>query len=49
ELGYGFAGAVDMNYSPEEDDDDPRVYGSVDLPPVRPSGLINRLAVALTF
>ncbi|MBW2457490.1 MAG: hypothetical protein JRI68_23485, partial [Deltaproteobacteria bacterium] len=38
ELGYGFAGAVDMSYGPEEDDEDPRVYGSVDLPPVRPSG-----------
>ncbi len=49
ELGYGFAGDMDMSYAPEEDDEDPRVYGSVDLPPVQPSGLINRLALAVTF
>ncbi len=49
ELGYGFAGKMDMAFSPEEDEDDPRIYGAVDLPSMRPSGLVNRLALALSF
>lgn len=49
EIGYAFAGKSEMVFSPEERDDDPRMFGSVRLPGFRPAGVVNRLALALTF
>jgi hypothetical protein len=49
ELGYAFAGKSEMVFSPEQQDDDPRMFGSVRLPGFRPAGVVNRLALALTF
>ena len=49
EIGYAFAGKSEMVFSPEEQDDDPRMFGSVRLPGFRPAGVVNRLALALTF
>ena len=49
ELGYGFAGNIDMTFAPEEDEDDPRQFGVVSLPPVRPAGMVNRFGFAVSF
>lgn len=49
ELGYGFAGQSDMVFAPEADAEDPRKYGSITLPGLRPSGVLGRLAVAVSF
>jgi hypothetical protein len=49
ELGYGFAGELDMSFTPEEDEEDPRQFGAVTLPPVRPAGMVNRFGFAISF
>jgi hypothetical protein len=49
ELGYCFAGKANMTYAPESDDEDPRRFGSIDLPSVRPHGAVNRLSFGLSF
>jgi hypothetical protein len=49
ELGYGFAGQADMTYAPEPDAADPRKYGSIMLPGLRPSGALMRLAMLVSF
>jgi hypothetical protein len=49
ELGYCFAGQVDMAYAPTSDDQDPRRFGSLALPAVRPHGALNRLSLGLSF
>lgn len=49
EYGYMFAGKKQLDYAPAEDDDDPRRFGSIELPAVRPGGVINRLSLALSF
>ncbi|MEP7119630.1 MAG: hypothetical protein ABJE95_01925 [Byssovorax sp.] len=49
ELGYGFAGQSDMIYAPEADPADPRKYGSIMLPGLRPSGALARLALLVSF
>lgn len=49
ELGYGFAGESSMSFAPEADDQDPRTYGAVTLPALRPSGALLRFAVAVSF
>jgi hypothetical protein len=49
ELGYGFAGQSDMIYAPEADPADPRKYGSIMLPGLRPSGALMRLAMLVSF
>lgn len=49
ELGYGFAGQSDMIYAPEPDAADPRKYGSIMLPGLRPSGALMRLAMLVSF
>lgn len=49
ELGYGFAGQSDMIYAPEVDPADPRKYGSIMLPGLRPSGALMRLAMLVSF
>lgn len=49
EMGYAFAGEVAMTYTPDAPDDDPRRYGSVDLPPLRLSGMVNRFTFAVSF
>jgi hypothetical protein len=49
EYGYMFAGEKDLSYAPADDEDDPRQFGSIDLPPIRPGGVINRVSVALSF
>ena len=49
ELGYGFAGQSDMVFAPETDAEDPRKYGSVMLPALRPSGALGRMAMMVSF
>jgi hypothetical protein len=49
ELGYGFAGQSDMVYAPEADAEDPRKYGSIMLPALRPSGALMRLSMLVSF
>jgi hypothetical protein len=49
EGGYGFAGSSDMIFTPEASSDDPRHYGSVMLPSLRPSGGVGRLAMMVSF
>ena len=49
ELGYGFAGQSDMIYAPEANEDDPRKYGSIMLPALRPSGALMRLSMLVSF
>ena len=49
ELGYGFAGQSDMSFAPEADAEDPRKYGSIMLPALRPSGVLARLAMVVSF
>jgi hypothetical protein len=49
ELGYGFAGTSDMIYKPEPQEEDPRVYGAIMLPALRPSGALARGSVAVSF
>ena len=49
ELGYGFAGQSAMSFAPEADAADPSKYGSIMLPALRPSGVLGRLAVAVSF
>ena len=49
ELGYCFAGQVDMTYAPTSDDQDPRRFGSLVLPAVRPHGALSRLGLGLSF
>ena len=49
ELSYAFGGDIDMAFSPAKDNTDPRVFDSVSLPALQPSGLINRLAFAVSF
>lgn len=38
-----------MIYAPEPDAADPRKYGSIMLPGLRPSGALMRLAMLVTF
>ncbi len=49
EGGYAFAGSATMTYSPIEDPNDARQFGSVNLPPLRASGVVSRLAIAMSF
>jgi hypothetical protein len=49
ELGYGFAGESAMSYEPAADDEDPRTYGAITLPALRPAGALARFAVAVSF
>jgi hypothetical protein len=49
EAGYAFAGEARMAYHPDVDDDDPRLYGSVDLPALRLSGFTTRASLAMSF
>jgi hypothetical protein len=49
ELGYGFAGRSDMIYKSAPQDEDPRVYGAIMLPALRPSGALARGSVAVSF
>ena len=47
--GYAFARQAPMTFSPEPDDDDPRKFGSVNLPGLRLGGFVTRGSVGLTF
>ena len=49
ELGYSFAGSTDMPYTANLADDDPRQFGTVDLPAIRPSGFANRITFGVSF
>jgi hypothetical protein len=49
ELGYSFAGKVAMSYAPTNDGEDPRRFGGIELPALRPSGITNRLTFGLSF
>lgn len=49
DVGYSFAGEADMRYSPTEDPEDPKRYGSIKLPILKPAGPTSRLGLALGF
>jgi hypothetical protein len=49
ELGYGFAGESAMLFKPEADAEDPRTYGAITLPALRPAGALLRFAAAVSF
>ena len=49
ELGYSFAGRAEMAYSAELEDDDPRQFGAITLPAVKPAGFMNRLSFGVSF
>ncbi|MBI4953000.1 MAG: hypothetical protein HY908_13280 [Myxococcales bacterium] len=49
EGGYAFAGEVALSYQPASDDDDPRSFGAVALPPVAPAGALSRIGVGVSF
>jgi hypothetical protein len=49
DLGYAFAGEGKLAYSPAASDDDPRKFGAVTLPALRPAGPIGRLGMAVAF
>lgn len=49
ELGYSFAGEVEMMYRPDSDEDEVRHFGDVRLPNIRPSGFLNRFAFGVSF
>jgi hypothetical protein len=49
DLGYTFAGETKMDLSPAADDQDPRRYGTVAMPALRPSGATSRLGLFVAF
>lgn len=49
DFGYTFAGESQMSYAPAASDDDPRKYGSVMLPAMKPAGATSRLGLAVAF
>jgi hypothetical protein len=49
EGGYGFAGEAAMTFKPDADEEDPRTYGGITLPALRPSGVLIRFAAAVSF
>jgi hypothetical protein len=49
EVGYAFAGQATMAFAPDEDSNDTRHFGSVMLPPFRPSGGVTRLSAMMSF
>jgi hypothetical protein len=49
EAGYAFAGPVKMNFSPSDEAEDPRTFGTVALPDVRLRGAIGSLSMALAW
>lgn len=49
DLGYTFAGETKVELSPAADDQDPRRYGTVAMPTLRPSGATSRLGVFVAF
>jgi hypothetical protein len=49
DFGYTFAGEKEMRYAPAASDEDPRKYGSVTLPAMKPAGATSRLGVAVAF
>jgi hypothetical protein len=49
DFGYTFAGEAQMSHAPAASDDDPRKYGSVMLPAMKPAGATSRLGVAVAF
>ncbi|APR81619.1 Hypothetical protein A7982_06968 [Minicystis rosea] len=49
DFGYMFAGERPMAYAPVADEDDPRKYGSVMLPALRPAGATSRLGLSIAF
>lgn len=49
DVGYTFAGEAQMAFSPGSDAGDPRKYGSVMLPALRPSGPTSRLGMQVAF
>lgn len=49
DFGYSFAGESKMSYAPAATEDDPRKFGSVMLPALKPSGATSRLGFAVAF
>jgi hypothetical protein len=49
DLGYTFAGTTAMRFEADLEDDDPRKFGAIELPPLSPSGFSQRLAFAVSF
>ena len=49
DLGYTFAGTTDMSFGGDLEQDDPRDFGTVELPQISPRGFSQRLAFAVSF
>lgn len=49
DFGYLFSGESQMSFAPAKSEEDPRKYGSVMLPVMKPAGATSRLGVAVAF
>ncbi|MFP6687427.1 MAG: hypothetical protein VB934_22100 [Polyangiaceae bacterium] len=49
DLGYTFAGTSEMSFTGDLEQDDPRDFGTIELPPLSPRGFSQRLAFAVSF
>lgn len=49
DAGYTFAGQHEMSYAPAASEDDPRTYGSIMLPALKPAGATTRLGFGISF
>lgn len=49
DFGYMFAGERPMTHAPAESEDDPRKYGGVMLPALKPAGATSRLGLSIAF
>lgn len=47
--GYVFAGQADMTFLPAKNEEEPRNFGAINLPGLRPGGFVTRASFAVTF
>lgn len=47
--GYAFASQASMTFRPPEIEDEPRKFGSINLPGLRPGGFVTRASFGVTF
>jgi hypothetical protein len=49
DVGYSFAGQATMIHNVSKDSDDPRQYGELTMPPLRPAGILWRIGLEYLF
>ena len=49
DVGWSFAGEVDMKLAPQTSPDDPRTFDETTLPPLRPGGFLVRVGAGVSF